>query len=94
MQVEKIIERIGGARVVARILKVTRQAVIQWSEVPVEHVLILARRSPNPITPHEMRPDFYPHPLDGVRRRGRSVTPAKLRKANGKARLERARARA
>ena len=91
VQIEKIIERIGGARVIARILGVTRQAVIQWREVPVEHVLTLARKSPNPITPHEMRRDYYPHPLDGVRR---ATTPVKLRKANGKRRLAQARARA
>lgn len=34
--------------------------------VPPEHVLPIAKGLEWQITPHELRPDIYPHPLDGM----------------------------
>jgi hypothetical protein len=65
MRIEKIIAAFGGATAVGRICNVTRQAVVQWHEVPTRFVLILAGEGI--LTPHDMRRDLYPHPLDGMR---------------------------
>ena len=78
MAIAQLIRRIGGPVIVGRICGVTRQAVIQWHKVPADKVLKLARESPVPITPHEIRRDLYPHPLDGTRPPARKRT-----KANG-----------
>jgi len=67
MNVEKIIATVGGPQAVGAICGVSRQAVVQWSKVPAEYVLVIARKSPTPITPHEIRADLYPHPMDGLR---------------------------
>ena len=79
MNAAQVIKHIGGPTVVGGILGVSRQAVVQWRMVPVEYVLTLARKSPVPITPHEIRADIYPHPLDGLRHRA-----AARKRANGK----------
>jgi len=70
MRIDKLIEHIGGAEVVAAACGVTRQAVLQWRRVPAGHVIPLAENAPIAITPHEIRADLYPHPLDGLRLRG------------------------
>ena len=67
MNIDKIISRLGGPTLVGRACGVSRQAVCQWAEVPSRFVLVLAKRGE--VTPHEMRADLYPHPLDGRRAR-------------------------
>jgi len=69
MEMALKIELMGGHRKVARRCGITRQAVMQWREVPARFVLLLADQSP--LTPHEIRPDLYPHPLDGTRGRAK-----------------------
>ena len=51
------IERAGGARPLARALKITHQAVIQWPHVPAKHVLEVERMSG--ISRYDLRPDIY-----------------------------------
>ena len=55
----RAIKAAGGFSEVARSLGRTRQAVIQWERVPVEHVLRLESLSGVPR--HELRPDVYPN---------------------------------
>ena len=74
MNIDVIVSKLGGPVAVGRACGVTRQAVCQWSEIPSRFVLTLANAD---VTPHQMRPDLYPHPLDGRRAR---------RRANGKLR--------
>lgn len=86
MDIHQIIERLGGPKNVGRACGVTRQAVCQWDAIPPRFVLTLA--AGGIVTPHEMRPDFYPHPLDG-----RRVTEPEKAKAPRRAKIvKRARA--
>lgn len=55
----RAINAAGGFAEVARSLGRTRQAVIQWERVPVEHVLRLESLSGVPR--HQLRPDVYPN---------------------------------
>ncbi len=52
--------RIGGTNAVARLVRVTPQAVSQWHQVPVRHVMALAAAGGVPA--HELRPDVFPAP--------------------------------
>jgi DNA-binding transcriptional regulator YdaS (Cro superfamily) len=54
---KKAIKKAGGA-VIARALKIERQAVYQWSRVPAEHVSVVEQITGIPR--HELRPDLYP----------------------------------
>jgi DNA-binding transcriptional regulator YdaS (Cro superfamily) len=49
----------------ARRLKLSRQAVYAWTQVPHERVLEVARITG--MTPHQLRPDLYPKTLNGQR---------------------------
>lgn len=51
----------GGPSALARILKITPQAVDQWEQIPVGHVLKLEKALGLPR--HFQRPDFYPPPV-------------------------------
>jgi DNA-binding transcriptional regulator YdaS (Cro superfamily) len=47
----------------------TVQAVYKWErsgKVPADHVIAIARATDWQITPHDLRPDIYPHPEDGM----------------------------
>ena len=53
--------------------KVTQSAVTQWIQgVPIkpERVLEAAAATEWIVTPHDWRPDIYPHPDDGMPREG------------------------
>lgn len=61
---EKAIAQSGGATALARVLKITRQAIIQWPHVPAKHVLQVEMHSG--ISRYQLRPDIYgpePGPL-------------------------------
>lgn len=47
---------------------VSPQGVGKWAEkgIPPERVIALARATGFRITPHQMRPDIYPLPTDGI----------------------------
>lgn len=51
-----------------RRLGVTQSAVAQWvaGQVGAERVLKVAAATDWRVTPHELRPDLYPHPEDGM----------------------------
>lgn len=53
---------------------ISPQGVSKWAEagVPSERVLPICRHIGFQVTPHELRPDLYPNPDDGLpARRGR-----------------------
>lgn len=70
------IEHLGGPSAVAR-LRALRSpwSVSKWIRdgLPSEHVLWLARETGWRWSPHQLAPDLYPHPDDGLpeERRGR-----------------------
>jgi DNA-binding transcriptional regulator YdaS (Cro superfamily) len=57
------IEKIGGVVAVSKLLKISPQAVSQWSSVPAHHAARVAAASGIP--PHELRPDIFPAPAEG-----------------------------
>lgn len=53
----------------ARRLSVSQQAVWQWlkaGRTPAEQVIPMAKATHWQITPHQIRPDIYPNPTDGL----------------------------
>lgn len=59
---------VGSRAELARLLGVTKGAVWQWEResLPAERVLSVASATDWRITPHELRPDLYPNPADGL----------------------------
>ena len=54
---------------IARALDVSGEAVRKWflaNRIPADRVLAVARATDWRITPHELRPDLYPVPTDGL----------------------------
>lgn len=57
----------GSLTKLAQKVDVTKGAVGQWGDrVPAERVLDVARAVGFAVTPHELRPDLYPNPTDGL----------------------------
>lgn len=66
---EKAIKIAGNAGVLARRIGVSHQAIHIWkvqfnSRIPEKRVLKIYTATG--VTPHEMRPDLYPNPNDGI----------------------------
>ena len=60
-------EKRGVKARVSRITKLTHQAVSKWDGVvPDGRVLEVCYGFDWAVTPHELRPDIYPHPDDGL----------------------------
>ena len=69
----KAVEIAGGQLALANRLdaKVKQAHVWGWINktrdgVPAEHVISVAEATGWAVTPHELRPDLYPHPHDGL----------------------------
>ncbi|HGJ5880869.1 MAG TPA: transcriptional regulator [Arsenophonus nasoniae] len=65
----KVINITGTATRLAAALGVSNMTVSQWKNkykgrVPVDRVLAIYELTG--ITPHELRPDIYPNPTDGI----------------------------
>lgn len=58
-EIAKLIEHFGGVSALAGLLRVTPQAVTQWDNVPVRHVLAIERATKGKYDRHQMRPDVY-----------------------------------
>jgi DNA-binding transcriptional regulator YdaS (Cro superfamily) len=73
---EKAFSEAGGQSAIAAACGVTTQAVGQWKKVPPDRVIHVARATSYRVTPHQLRPDLYPHPDDGLpeERRRRSCS--------------------
>lgn len=68
---------IGGQNIVAQRLGLkSAMAVSQWKKrgVPAEHILKICDMTDWLITPHELAPDLYPHPDDGMPEHRRNRT--------------------
>lgn len=67
---EKAIDLAGSQSELARLLSVNQANVWNWlnrdKNVPSEFVLPIAKALNFKVTPHELRPDIYPHPSDGM----------------------------
>lgn len=68
---EKAVEIVGGQTNLALHINVTQAHVWGWinrssGKVPGEYCIDIARATAWKITPHELRPDIYPHPRDGL----------------------------
>lgn len=57
-----------GLQPLAKRLGVTYQAIRKWKThgIPAERVIPLCRVLDFKITPHQLRPDLYPNPDDGI----------------------------
>jgi DNA-binding transcriptional regulator YdaS (Cro superfamily) len=76
----KVVEIIGGQKALADAMghPIKQGHVWSWLNVtkdgtPPEHVINVSRIVEYKVPPHELRPDLYPHPDDGL--------PANLRHA-------------
>ncbi|WP_328798448.1 transcriptional regulator [Marinobacter nauticus] len=63
------IQQAGGPQALAKELGITIQRLINWrsrGRVPADMVLTYCRARSWKVTPHELRPDIYPNPTDGL----------------------------
>ena len=70
---DKAIQAAGTARKMALALGVSSMSVSHWKNrdngtVPPSYVLPIFRMTG--VTPHELRPDLYPNPTDGLPKQG------------------------
>lgn len=66
---EKAIELAETQARLARLMNVNPQAIQGWrktGQIPPDRVLDIARAVAFQVTPHQLRPDLYPHPEDGL----------------------------
>lgn len=60
----------GGKGKLAAALGVTSPSVHQWYSgerpLPADRVLSVSRATAWQVTPHQLRPDIYPNPADGL----------------------------
>ena len=66
--IQKAIDQMGGTVKLANALRTSPQRVNNWlvRGIPHSEVLSIAAATGWTITPHELRPDIYPHPDDGL----------------------------
>jgi DNA-binding transcriptional regulator YdaS (Cro superfamily) len=58
--VAKAAKAVGGPTKLAKLLKISRPALYQWTRVPAERVLAIENATSGVVTRHELRPDLYP----------------------------------
>lgn len=65
---EKAISIAGSQTALAQRVRTKQQNVSQWAKTRVspEYVLGVARAVDFQVTPHQLRPDLYPNPSDGL----------------------------
>lgn len=69
---EKVRSRLRSSvsqRAIAKVLGISPQAVNQWfskSVIPPRYVLTICEMTDWKIVPHDVRPDLYPSPDDGI----------------------------
>jgi DNA-binding transcriptional regulator YdaS (Cro superfamily) len=70
MRLKDWIKSIGGVPVAARKIGAVESGVRHWvggvRPVPANRVLTISAASGWVVTPHEIRPDLYPYPSDGL----------------------------
>jgi len=83
MEIEEITKGLKVRRV-ADVCGISVQAVYKWEKVgviPPEHVLAICEEAQWKVSPHDLRPDIYPHPSDGMPHDLRSDVFGKLQEA-------------
>lgn len=50
---------VGGNAALARILKISREAVSQWDRCPAERVVAVSEATGRKVRPEHLRPDLY-----------------------------------
>jgi len=67
MSIAAVIKNIG-LNVIAQRMTVTAQRVCNWRTrgIPGDQVVAFCRAANWEITPHEINPDLYPNPHDGI----------------------------
>jgi DNA-binding transcriptional regulator YdaS (Cro superfamily) len=66
MDIKQIARAAGGVVALSLRLGLSRGAVSQWCVVPPEHVISVSEATCHKYSPHQIRPDLYPHPDDGL----------------------------
>ena len=65
--VAQALDKLGGDSAVARLLNLTPWAISKWRKrLPERRVLWLSEQTAWEFTPHQLSPDLYPHPDDGL----------------------------
>lgn len=62
---------VGSQAALARSIGVKQAHIWNWlnkksGEVPPQHVIPISMATENKVTPHDLRPDIYPNPTDGL----------------------------
>ena len=74
---ETAVSILGSQTATAKALGVKQGQVWNWmnreGETPASQVIPLCRAVGYSVTPHQLRPDIYPYPLDGIPSRGGEV---------------------
>jgi DNA-binding transcriptional regulator YdaS (Cro superfamily) len=75
--IEKAIMAAGGVRAIAAALGMSGWGVRKWVHdgIPAKHIIWLSRQGRWQVKPHEIAPDIYPYPGDGMPRGKRPVEP-------------------
>ncbi|HDR2353311.1 TPA: helix-turn-helix domain-containing protein [Enterobacter roggenkampii] len=60
------IERSGSAKNLADKIGITKQAISLWHRMGIPATRVLQIFNATGVTPHELRPDLYPNPTDGL----------------------------
>jgi len=60
------IKLVGSQSALARAFGLRPQAVQQWAAAPPDKVLKISEATGWRVSPHQLRPDLYPHPDDGL----------------------------
>lgn len=68
MCIEKAIEEAGSQAALARRLRMSVQRLANWRKrgFPAEHAIRVSKAVGWKVTPHELAPEMYPHPDDGL----------------------------
>jgi len=68
MSMETLITHCGGVTKTAKLIAVAQPVVSHWRQrgIPADRVLSVARATGWKVTPHQLRPDIYPNPTDGL----------------------------
>jgi len=66
ISVKDIVAKAGGPASLGRRFGISPAAVSKWPAVPPDRVLGVAEATGWAYTPHQIRPDLYPNPLDAL----------------------------
>lgn len=66
---KRAIELAGGQTALGQLIEKRQSSVRNWAlagRIPAEYVIPVSRSLGFKITPHQLRPDIYPHKDDGL----------------------------